>query len=382
MNYEKLEKIYEDFCEYQKERYVRESKNWFGAKNIKLSEKQRRNMFEMYYRYTFVEFWGYVRKIIYARKNVFDIVEKSDIELWDLSSILHFLSNDKIIKVRSNGKVVLLDKELKKYLTPLLTKEEIEKILSKKLKMRLSTIKKKPVSVITKLILKKEFSYNAEYDQMPLSIESAVTIVERIVNKYPFYDGFLFVGDDDLISIMISLVIPGFSSIVIDIDENLLDNISELSKRIRAKIKTLQIDIKSGKKVSDNIMGFLANPPYTTKGVILFSKFGINHFGKRGGYAFIVFGDESIGTKKLFIQEFFTKNNLIYEEIVNEKIGYPYNKLHKEDVENLELIERLGVSKSVIKSSYQLGAYLHILKYIPWKVKYIEPKGMKIYSYI
>jgi len=382
MTYKKLEKLYREFCEFQKKKYIEDSKEWFGTEDLKITDKQRAEFFEMYTKYTFVEFWSYVRRIIFG-KNVFDLIEKTDNESWDLASILTFLVKKKIVKVTGSGKAILLDKDLKKYLLPLYTREQIEKIIAKKLGLKnIKKMLRKPVSELAKKIAGKDFSYNPNYDQMPISVDSAINVAERILDKYPFYDGFLFVGDDDFMSIVLSLIVPKFSSTVIDIDENLLDYISSLAKRINARIKTMKVDIRSNKKIADNIMGFLMNPPYTAKGVMFFVRFGIKQFSEKGGYGFVIFGDETIGKRKLFIQEFFTKNNLVLEEIVNGKIGYPSNELHAEDVKELREIQHLGVSSKVIKKHYQLAAFLYVLKYVPWKIKKINIKGMKIYSYI
>jgi len=91
-------------------------------------------------------------------------------------------------------------------------------------------------------------------------------------------------------------------------------------------------------------------------------------------------GGDDIGSRFLFLQEFFVKNNLIVKEVIPNKIYYPHIMLHKEDKEILKRFS-LMIDEKVIRRSPRLGASLYIFNYLPFK-----PKKMKfkrpIYSYL
>ncbi len=215
---------------------------------------------------------------------------------------------------------------------------------------------------------------------MPISQGSAIFVVRKILEKLPLNKKFLFVGDDDFISVILGLVSPGLESLVIDADEELLSCIRSLARKFNLKIETKKVDIRKEKSLGEKFTGFLTSPVYTEAGVKEFVGFGKNQFGKDGGFGFLNLSDESIGNRFLFLQEFFIKNNLIIKEIITGKVYYPYIELYREDREILRRLSSL-IDERVIKKSPKIGAALYIMEFLPLRPKRVKFKK-PIYAYL
>ncbi|HDY72805.1 MAG TPA: putative methyltransferase [bacterium] len=368
--------LYVRFSKSQKARFIEDrKKHSTSLKNLKFSDKILGEFYDNYYKPTFFEFLYNVKTIIYS-DNVFEFITKQDMEDWDLYSYLKPLIDEKIIKVSKNGKVILLKKEIEKFIPKPQTVKQIKAAIEKKLK-----IKAKDKQAVINLFKKFDgFKVKAEWDQMPISAESAFFVVEKILAKIPFNKKFLLVGDDDFISVILTLADPSIECLAIDIDAQLLKCIDILAKKFKLKIKTKKVDLSEKKDLKENFVGFLANPVYTEAGVKEFVKFGISQLGKDGGFVLLEVGDEAIGNRFLFLQEFFAKNNLVIDELILNKVYYPHIKLYEEDKIIFKRMTEF-IDKKTIEKSPKLGASLYVFNYLgkrPKRVKFDKP----FYAYL
>lgn len=370
-----LRKLYKKFLDFDKNYYFRDVKTWFGVGELRLNKKILKEFYENYQKISFLEFLGDVKDIIYS-KNVFDFIVKNATEDWDLWCYLKFLEKEKIIKVKKNGKITVLRKEILKIIPKPQKEKEIKRKIERKLKIKIR--EKEPVINLFKKF--QDFKVKAKWDQMPISQGSAIFITEKILENIPLNKKFLFVGDDDFVSVILTLADSSIECKVVDIDEQLLECINLLSSKFNLKIETKKVDIRKEKVLGEKFIGFLTNPCYTEAGVKEFVKFGKNQLGKDGGIGFLEVGGEDIENRFLFLQDFFTKNNLIIEEIISKKIYYPYIMLHKEDKEIFRRLS-LMIDEKVIKKSPKLGASLYIFEYLPFKPKRVKFKK-PIYAYL
>jgi len=350
---------------------MQDAQDWVGVEDMKLSKKTLEEIFDNYEKSSFVSFAKGIKNIIYG-KNIFDYLIESSEGVWDLQIYLEFLTKEKIIKVQRNGKVMVLQKGILFLIPQPLDKTVIQKRIEKRLRKELLVAK--PVTSVFPLKLE------ADYDQMPISISSALFLVEKILQYIPLKKKFLFVGDDDFVSVFLALADPSVESVVIDIDENLLERIDELAKKYNLKIKTKKVDVRKKQKMSERFVGFLVNPAYNFAGVKKFVEFGVSHLGKDGGFVFVEIGDEAIGNRFLYLQQFFAKRNLLLEELITKKISYPWVSLHEEDKMMQKKLEKF-VDRETIEKSPKLAASLWIFDYIPFRVKKVNMKS-SIYSYI
>lgn len=367
MSEKDLRKLYKRFLDFERFYFFLDiKKHSTSLEGMRLSRKTINEFFDNYYKVSFLSFLLNVKYIIYS-KNAFDFVMKNSSEDWKLWPYLKFLEKEKIIKVKRNGEAVVLNKGILK----LIPKPQSEKEIQEKIEKKLKTKVKKSEPVINLFKKFQDFKVKAQWDQMPISESSAIFVVKKILEKLPLNKKFLFVGDDDFISVILGIVDPSIESLVIDADEQLLDCLNVLAKKFKLKIKTKKVDIRREKTLGEKFAGFLTNPVYTEAGAKEFVKYGKNQLGKDGGIVFLEIGDEAIGNRFLFLQDFFTKNNLIINEIIPEIIFYPYIELYKEDREVLRRLS-LMIDEKIIKKSPKLAASLYIFQYLPFKVKRVK----------
>lgn len=370
-----LKKLYKNFLTFDKKNYFRDVKYWFGVRELKLNQKILNEFYENYEKPPFFSFLKNVKDIVFA-KNVFDFILKNAVEDWDLEKYLKFLEKNRVIKIKKEGKILLLEKEIKEKIPKPKSEREIKEKIEKRLKMKI----KKGEPTINLFKKFQRFRVKAKWDQMPISQGSAIFLVKKILEYISLNKKFLFVGDDDFVSVILTLADPNLECMVIDIDEKLLESIDLLASKFNLKIETKKVDIRKQKSLKEKFVGFLTSPVYTLKGVKQFVGYGINQLGRDGGFVFLNLSDEAIGNRFLFLQDFFNKKNLIIREIISKKIYYPFICLHKED----EIISKRlfkMFDEKIVKKSPKLGAHLWIFEYLPFKIKKIKFKK-PIYSYL
>ena len=379
----KLLKIYREYVNFSLEEQSKTIRFSLGVKELKLKEKTIKKFVSIYNVPTFVEFYTRLRDIIFSN-NIFEIVEEGRLDNWYMWYLVSFLLDKNYAILSKKGKLEFKLKWIEDLLVKKRTFNEIKMKIQDLLKIPIEKYLRLPSIELLKQIRTNGFRFKPYYDQWPISLESTMTLISKILEHYPFKSKFIFLGDDDFVSIYLSMVEDEFSSIVIDIDNELLETIDFFSNHFNFNIKTKRMNVlKKGKKekLDDLVLGFSTNPPYTLEGVTSFIKCGLNFFNKYGGRIFLGLGDEIMGTRYLLMQKFFTKNGLIIREVVRGAIHYPFMIFHENDKRIFEKMKKF-IDEEVIKSHYQINGDIWILDYIPWKVKLIKLKGMKIYSYI
>ena len=371
-----LKNLYKKFLKFDKLRFFNDARKYSTSlAGMKLSDKILGEFYNNYKKASFLDFLAILKTIIYS-KNSLSFIKENFSEDWNLWPYLKFLKDEKIIKVSRNGEVSLLKKEIEKVIPKPQTSKEIKRKVEDKL-----NIKAKDKEFVINLFKDfQEFTVKGKWDQMPISAESAFFVVEKILKYLPKNGKFLFVGDDDFISVILGLADPKIESLVVDADEKLLSCIDSLSSRFNLKIRTRRVDLRKQKSLGEKFVGFLVNPIYTEAGVKEFMKFGKNQLCEDGGVGFLEVGDESIGNRFLFLQDFFTKNNLIIKEMVPNAVYYPYIMLYKEDKEILRRFTSI-IDEKVVKRYPKLGAALYIFQYLPFKPKKVKFKK-PIYAYL
>jgi len=350
-----LEKLYQKFLNFKKKLFFKDSFFQLGVSELKIGKKELNYFFENYYKLPFFEFLSDLKFILFS-KHPYEFILKKGSDNWDLWYYLEFLKREKVLKVEKNGKVSLLKKEILEFLPKPKRKEEIKEILEKKLKKKVK--EERPIS---ELFERKKIT--PELDQLPLSQGSVLFLAEKILERISNFYPFLLVGDDDLLSLTLCLVQPKLKAKVIDLDDDLLSFIESFSKKFNLKIETQRVDITKKSKPLGRFSGFLANPAYTEEGVKEFLNFGISNLKNEGGVVFLVLGDEAIGNRMLFLEEFFAKKQLLLREAIVGKIFYPQVILHEEDRVIEERLKEFG------QNPIRLGTTLFIFDYIPFKIK-------------
>lgn len=369
-----LRDLYKKFLKINEFYYILDCKKYSTSlKGLKIPNKILKNYYRNYIKIPFLSFLVNLKTIIYS-KNIFEFYLKRFSEDWSIWPYLKLLKEEKIASIKSDGRVSILNKKILKTIAKPKEKEKIKKILKKKLKIKVR--EERPI-----IDLFEKFQVKPQFDQMPLSQSSVIFVVSKILENLPKTGKFLLVGDDDFISVILTLVEPTIECKVVDVDKSLLEYIDELASKFNLKIETDVVDIRKRKKLEEKFIGFLVNPIYTEAGIKEFVKFGKDQLSEDGGVGFLEVGDEAIGNRFLFLQEFFTRNNLIIKEIITKKIYYPWIELYEEDKEILKRLTSVGLNKNIIEKSPRLGASLYIFHYLPRKPERIKFK-VPIYGYL
>ncbi len=365
-------KIYKKFLTYEKNRFFNDSDSWLGVS--KTTKKTKEKIYNNYYKVSYYRFLSNVKNLVFPL-NPFDFIEKGFGDSWKFEVYVSFLKKEGLINVLNN-EIIIKNKEFFNNIPKLQTEQEVKKKIEKKTGKEINE-NKKTLSFINQF---KEFSPKEKWDQMPISQSSAIFSIKKILDYIPLNKKFLFIGDDDFLSVFLSLADENIECLVVDVDKNLIDSINFLSLKFNLKIETRLIDTRKKIKLKEEITGFWCNPPYTEKGIKTFVEYGTKQFKEEGGNVFIAVGFENIGNRILFLQSYFNKKNLALSEAIVGKIFYPYINLYKEDKQVLKKMEKYFSSKKIEKNSC-LGASLLIFNYIPFKVKRVKASN-SIYSYL
>lgn len=373
---EYLRNLYKEFIALDQKIFLdNTTKLSTSLSQLKLPEKVINQYFNSYYKPTFFGFLYNVKTLLHSEK-VFDYILKTSTEDWKLWPYMKFLTEKGVISVGKAGEVTLLKKELLNFIPRPQSEQEIREKLGKALSLKIQD--GEPVINLFKKY--QEFTVKGKWDQMPISQSSAIFVTKKILSTIPFNKTFLFVGDDDFVSIILGIVDPTIESLVLDADEKLLESINILAKEFNLKIKTGKADIRKKYSFKENFVGFLTNPVYTADGAKEFIAFGKKQLGKDGGFALVEIGDESIGNQFVFLQQFFAENSMIIKELTAGKVFYPWISLYEEDKEMLGWLSQL-IDKEVIEKSPKLGASLYVFECLPKKVSKVKFKK-PIYAYI
>lgn len=343
---------------------------------MNLALNQFRQIYQVYYRVPFYSFTRNIRHLVYSRAP-FDPV-RMEARGWEwLLNYIEFLLDEGIIGVdKKRDRFYLRDKDLGLLLPSPVSEDTIKERIEKRLKKNL-----KRNHLVTDLFEDiYPFSPEPAFDQGPVSLESAIFIVKKILDHIPMAGRFLFIGDDDLISLILSIVEPQIRPVVIDIDRKLLEGIDRIAGRYNIPVTTGVRDVRKEPLRGYNFTGFHTHPPYIESAVKKFVDFGIKHIGMDGGLVSLAIGDLALGNRYLYLQRFFASRQLLIRECLKGAIYYPCKALYREEkITEKRYHKHLG--RKTVEDGYVLGAGLYIFEYIPFKVKRVAA-GRSVYRYL
>jgi len=220
-----------------------------------------------------------------------------------------------------------------------------------------------------------KFKWKAKYDQIPISTKSAITIISEISKHFPAKLNFIFIGDDDFISIPlnIALQIPTFS---LDKDDEVLEEVEKLSKKFNVSINTIKADVRKIKNIG-NFFGCYMNPPYNLPGSTSFLRFSSKILSKDGGIVFLVLGDDALGKRYVYLQKNISRFGFIIRKITPSKISYVFYPYHKEDRIIRKKMKKFGIELS---GKETMIAALYVLELVGNVDKVFRDKDIYFYA--
>ncbi len=182
----------------------------------------------------------------------------------------------------------------------------------------------------------------------------------------------LCLGDDDLISITLGIIVNKLFNLnnnlncnitVVDIDDRILDYISNLSQELHLPITVLKYDVRDLFPVvlTNTFDCLFLDPPFTTQGLELFLSRGIFALKKESCLPiFLSFADKPCDTT-LNIQKSFNKMGLIIKTIYNKFNKYNGYKILP-NTSNLIVLMTTNEVTPMYTDEFPFPIYTHEIK--------------------
>ncbi|MFX1448131.1 MAG: bis-aminopropyl spermidine synthase family protein [Promethearchaeota archaeon] len=322
-----------------------------------------------------------ILRVIKFNKRIYKCLKKSHIELVSFLGIMEFLKNVNIIKLVRNIRIKVQNNEIFELIYKNPSKKIIFLKLVKKIPFQNYLVKKLTFSSkITLLELyKPKFELNARNFQIPCSLKSsikrAVIISQKIYSKN---QKAVFVGDDDLVSILCKFIIPELPISVIEIDGRITKLLKDIAKRHKFKdFNVFNLDFKDFHEIKQHIEPmfsvFHLDPPYEAKEL---QKFAINLSSMQDKFLVQIFLNGLYDPNCMaIINEFILKNKLILSDYYKSFNSYSFQsadskylkytkkqlkfetdlKLKEKDIEKIEFFSDLYIiEKSLTEKDIDL----------------------------
>jgi len=207
-------------------------------------------------------------------------LKKSHVGLNTFLGILEFLQNVNVIKLDENKKIKILNDEVLASFYQSLSRKKLLAKLMRKVPHTFKLIRKRSFLKKNNLLnlYLSNFELNIKSFQLPCSISSsfkrAVTIVKNI---YLTSQKILFIGDDDLVSVLCKFIMPELHITVIEIDGRITKLLKEIAEENKfEEYYVYNSDFKELKLLPEILTQKFSiihlDPPYEAKEIEMFFK--------------------------------------------------------------------------------------------------------------
>jgi len=132
---------------------------------------------------------------------------------------------------------------------------------------------------ISRLLRKRDVEIIFEFSQLPINVESLMRKF-ALMQSFQDIDGkdVIFIGDDDFMSVVCSLLGLPRRVVVVDLDERLLEGIKELSDEHGLNIETVKHNLihPLPKELQGSFDTFCTDSPHCLGGILLFVSRGVS----------------------------------------------------------------------------------------------------------
>src|SRR3989344_1836165 len=174
--------------------YVRNANNTDGTNN--LTDQAIGKAYGAYYRPPFFVFLRDLKTAMYS-PSIFECAKTIAKDSEYIAGFAELFAKTKIAKLDTNGKAVSFREDLLGMLPRVRGEDEIKSIIERKLGVRVKA--SAPATDLIRHVA--PFTTKSKFDQLPISQASAIFEVKKILENLPLPGTFLFVGDDDFISV-------------------------------------------------------------------------------------------------------------------------------------------------------------------------------------
>lgn len=188
------------------------------------------------------------------------------------------------------------------------------------------------------------------YDQCPVTLETLMRRTFLMLLRGDVQNKkILLIGDDDFLSLSLSLTEKAKEIIVMDIDEELLQTINKISETNGLEVQTVHYDIRKPlpTKLLSRFDVVFADPPYTFSGINLFLSRGLETLkDTEGGKFYLCFSQLDLSSSEiLHVQRAINSAGLVISEIL-----YNFNEYTLRD-DMKEYIKSTGIKTHGIFTS-------------------------------
>ena len=222
---------------------------------------------------------------------------------------------------------------------------------------------------------------NVQVDQAKATIETAFKrAVLAFINDCLIQKKILCIGDDDLVSISVGLLLKelypevsdiGSEIIALDIDERIVNYINLISQEQRIPVEAIKVDFCDPLPINyaSHCDTFFTDPPYTEEGVKLFLSRGVSALKKeRGLKIFLSFGqkpiNETLDIQKIILNHGLTINNIMKGYNIYEGAGLLGNMSQMMMLESTDYMRNVVLSaEKYSKEIYTADFRNHTARY-------------------
>ena len=279
-----------------------------------------------------VSFMDFIRvlRLLKFNKDFQKSFKKSHLELISFLGILEFLKNVSVIKLNKNKRIKIQNNEIFELLYNKPSQKWMIQRLIRKIPYRNYLVRKLAFrSKISLLKLyKPKFKLNVRSFQNPCSLRSSIKRAVAICQKLYFKSQkALFIGDDDLVSILCKFIIPELPITVIEIDGRITKLLKDIAlKHHFENFNVYNLDFKEIEEIKEQLETKFSiihlDPPYDAKEL---QKFTANISLIQDQFLVQIFLNGLFDINCLsIINNFITKNNLLISEYSKSYNSYSF----------------------------------------------------------
>jgi predicted methyltransferase len=227
-----------------------------------------------------VSFLDFIKilKLMKKSRKLSSCFKKSHLEMESFLGILDFLRNVNIIKIIKNRQIRIQNDEILNIIFESPSEKRVFLKLLRKIPTKLSLIR--PWNLMGRrnllTLYDSDFKLNVKNFQLPCSVLSSFRRAIVILNNLHFLSqNLLFIGDDDLISILCKFIIPDLPITIIEIDGRITKLLNKIAKKHKFKdFHVYNLDFKEIKEFPEILEKKYSiihlDPPYEVKELQVF----------------------------------------------------------------------------------------------------------------
>ncbi|MFH8080499.1 MAG: bis-aminopropyl spermidine synthase family protein [Candidatus Aenigmatarchaeota archaeon] len=182
-----------------------------------------------------------------------------------------------------------------------------------------------------KKIVKGRPNGKEEYDQDPMRVEDVIRRVEFISQRGDIHGNIFIIGDDDLLSIALSLTGLPQKIVVVDVDKRIIDFINQVSKKLSLNLEAFVYDVQKElpKEFKRKFDVFITDPVEALEGLKLFLSRGVSALNGIGASGYFGLTTLEASRKKWYeVEKMLLEMGFVITDIKRRFSIYPSDEMY------------------------------------------------------